>query len=112
MPWRPAPMDPVYTPASYPGHDYLGPGEIVTVRAGREVVGHLTRQGARLGWLPRPALSEAAGAVRLIVEDVLCSFARDGRPLVDAWAECLRLTQHDSPVVAPLDGFRHPLADD
>lgn len=26
MPWRPAPMDPVYTPPAYPSHNYTGPG--------------------------------------------------------------------------------------
>jgi hypothetical protein len=111
MPWREQPMHLVYALPSYPGHDYRGPGEIVTVRVGPEVVGHLTRKGDGVGWLPRPGLSAEAGTVRLIVNDVLRTFAREGRPPVDAWAECLRLTQHDRPRVAPLDGFRHPLAD-
>lgn len=115
MPWRPAPMDPVYTPPSYPSHDYTGPGEIITVRCVGEVVGHLTRKDGdwqRIGWLPRPSLSEDAGSVRYIVEEILRDFARGGRPMVDALAEILNKTQHDRPVIGPLDGFRHPLADE
>jgi hypothetical protein len=112
MPWKPQPMSLVDAPPAYPSHDYRGTGEIVTVRLGDEVVGHLTRQGERLGWLPRPDLSDDAHAVRHLVEDVLRECAAAGRPAVEAWAECLRLTQHDRPVVARLEGFRHPLADD
>ena len=109
MPWRPQPMDNAYTPPAYPSHDYRGPGEIVTVRCAGEAVGHLTRKvgdWSALGWLPRPGLSEDAGTVRMIVEDVLRRYAREGRPLVDAWARVLDLTQHDRPVTGPLDGFR------
>ncbi|MGR6316501.1 hypothetical protein Q2K19_10550 [Micromonospora soli] len=113
MPWRPQPAELVYAPPAYPSHDYRGEGEIFTIRLGREVVGHLTRKDwTAIGWLPRPGLSEEAGIVREIVEDILRDFAAEGRPMVDAWAEVLNYTQHDAPVRAPLEGFRHPLADE
>ncbi|MFG3603474.1 hypothetical protein [Micromonospora chersina] len=115
MPWRPQPMDPVYTPPAYPSHDYRGPGEIITVRCVGEVVGHLTRKDGdwtAIGWLPRPGLSADASIVCEIVEEILRNFARDGCTAVDAWAEVLTYTQHDWPVTGPLDGFRHPLAEE
>jgi hypothetical protein len=108
---RVQPASLAYAPPSYAGHDYTGPGDIVAVRLGADVVGHLTRQGDRLGFIARPGLSADAHTVRHIVEDTLREFAAAGRAPVDAWAECLRLTTHDAPVVGPLDGFKHPLAD-
>ncbi|WP_121395806.1 hypothetical protein [Micromonospora sp. M71_S20] len=99
-------MDLAHAPPRYPGHDYRGDGEIVTVRVAGEVVGHLSRKDwTAVGWLPRPDLSEDADTVRVMVQDILRDFARDGRPLVDAWAEVLNHTQHDAPVTAPLDGL-------
>ncbi|MFE9956174.1 hypothetical protein [Micromonospora sp. NPDC005299] len=115
MPWRPQPADLVYAPPSYPSHDYKGEGEIFTIRLGDEIVGHLTRKvgdWTALGFLPRPSLSADADIIRVMVYDILRQFARDGRPMVDAWAEVLNYTQHDAPVRAPLEGFRHPLADE
>ena len=113
MSFRPSPMSPVYVPPSYPSHDYKGEGEIITIRCVGEVVGHLTRKDwESIGWLPRPGLSEVAGIVREIVEDILREFARDGRPMVDAWAEVLNYTQHDRSVTGPLDAFRAVEADD
>ncbi|MCO1616775.1 hypothetical protein M8C11_18845 [Micromonospora sp. CPM1] len=115
MPWRDQPADLVYAPPAYPSHDYRGEGEIITIRCVGQVVGHMTRKDGdwtAIGWLPQPGLSEEAEIVREIVEDILRRFARDGRPMVDALAEVLNKTQHDRPVTGPLDGFRHPLADD
>lgn len=113
--FRPSPAHLAYAPPAYPSHDYRGEGEIFTIRCLGEVVGHLTRKDrdwAAIGWLPRPGLSEDAGTVRFMVEDILRRFARDGRPMVDALAEILNKTQHDRPATGPLDAFRHPLADD
>ncbi|OZV74776.1 hypothetical protein CA850_29810 [Micromonospora echinospora] len=107
MPWREQPADLVFAPPRYPAHDYTGPGEIVTVRLGREVVGYLTRKGwDGVGWLPRPGLTEDADIVRVLVYDILRDAAAEGRPLVEAWAEVLDFTTHDAPVTAPLDGLR------
>jgi hypothetical protein len=100
-------MDLDYAPPTYPGHSYTGEGEIVTVRLGSEIVGHLSRQDwDKLGWLARPALSEDANTVRLIVEDLIAKNAREGRPMVDAYADVLNHTQHDKPVTARLDGLQ------
>ncbi len=113
MPWRPSPASLSYAPPTYPSHDYRGEGEIFTIRCAGEVVGHLTRKDwESIGWLPRPGLSEEAGIVREIVEDILRRFAAEGRPMVDAWAEILNTAQHDRPVTGPLDAFRHPLVND
>lgn len=113
MSFRASPAHLAYAPPAYPSHDYTGEGEIFTIRCAGEVVGHLTRKDWQsIGWLPRPGLSEEAGIVREIVEDILRQFARDGRPMVDALAKVLNMTQHDRPVTGPLDGFRHPLADE
>lgn len=109
MPWKEQPADLAAAPARYPTHDYSGEGEIVTIRAGREVVGFLSRKlfdWMRVGFLPRPDLSPGADTVRLMVYETLRDFAREGRPMVDAWAEILRTTQHDAPTEAPLDGLR------
>ena len=109
MPYRKSPMSLAYAPAAYPSHDYNGDGEIITIRVGREVVGFLSRKlfdWKHLGFLPRPGLSEGADTVRLMVYDVLREYAAEGRPMVDAWAEILRVTQHDAPTEVPLDGLR------
>ncbi|MDG4801713.1 hypothetical protein [Micromonospora sp. WMMD980] len=107
MPWHEQPMELAYAPRRYPTHDYSGEGEIVTIRVGPEVVGHLSRKGwAEVGWLPRPDLSQAADTVRVMVNDILHEGAADGVELVTAWAEILNHTQHDAPKTAPLDGLR------
>ena len=107
MPYRPQPMEGAFFPPAYPSHDYTGEGEIVTVRVGDEVVGFLSRKDwTAVGWLPRPNLSEEADTVRQIVNDLLREGARDGAPMVNAWASVLDATQHDAPVTARLDGLR------
>ncbi|WP_406036621.1 hypothetical protein OG799_19415 [Micromonospora sp. NBC_00898] len=47
-----------------------------------------------------------------MVYEILRTFARDGRPMRAAWISILCRTTHVAPVVGPLDGFRHPLADE
>lgn len=109
MPFRRQPMSLAFAPAAYPSHDYSGEGVIYTIRAAGEVVGflsHKTGDYERVGFLPRPGLSEDADTVRLIVYDILREYARDGRPMVDAFARILDVTQHDGPKTAPLDGLR------
>jgi hypothetical protein len=97
------PNDLAYAPPVYPTHNYRGNGEIVVVRLGREIVGWLSRKDwVAVGWMPRPGLSELANGVRVAVSDILRSFARDRKPMVDAWAEVLNTTQHDSPYTGPL----------
>ena len=72
----------LYAPPAYPGHDYLGTGEVVTVCVGREVVGHLTRKGwTAEGFIARPGLSPAADTVRVMVHDILATHAAAGHPL-------------------------------
>ncbi|GAB1641757.1 hypothetical protein [Krasilnikovia sp. MM14-A1259] len=109
MPHRPLPMSLTYAPPAYPSHDYTGQGEIYTIRLGDEVVGFLSHKVGdyeHVGFLPRRGLSEDADTVRLIVYDLLRQYAADGRPMVDAFARILDVTQHDGPVTAPLDGLR------
>ncbi|MEU8655248.1 hypothetical protein [Actinoplanes philippinensis] len=109
MPWKEQPADLESAPARYPSHDYTGQGEIVTIRVGSEVVGFLSRKlldWEHIGFLPRPDLSTEADTVRLIVYGILRDYAKEGRPMVDAWAAILDRTQHDRPKEAPLDGLR------
>jgi hypothetical protein len=109
MPWKPQPAGLVFAPPAYPTHDYTGQGVIYTIRAGREVVGFLSRKDfdwTALGFIARPGLSPEADIVRQMVHDILREFAAAGRPMVDAFAEVLNSTQHDAPVEAPLDGLR------
>jgi hypothetical protein len=100
---REQPMDLAYTPTRYPRHNYTGQGDIVTVRVGPDVVGHLTRQDDKVCWAPQPNLSDPGNTVRTMVWQILADGARTGRPLDDAWQECLDSTQHDGPVTGALD---------
>lgn len=100
------PFDLAYAPPRYPRHAYEGPGVIVVVRAGGEVAGYLTRQGDAIGWLADAPPDAPAGIVRRFVSEALRLGAYDGRPLDDVWREILDHTQHDPPVLAPLDGLQ------
>ncbi|BCJ41667.1 hypothetical protein GCM10010168_53350 [Actinoplanes ianthinogenes] len=109
MPFRPSPASLAAAPLAYPSHDYSGEGVIYTVRLGEETVGflsHKTGDYERVGFLPRPDLSDNADTVRVMVYDILRRYAADGRPMVDAFAHILDVTQNDGPVTAPLDGLR------
>lgn len=97
------PNDLAYAPPVYPTHNYRGNGEIVVVRVGREVVGWLSRKDwVSIGWMPRPGLSPAGHTVRVMVQDIIKQFAQDKRPMVNAWAEVLDNTKHDTPYTGPL----------
>jgi len=92
------PMDLAFTPKIYPGHRYLGNGEVITVTVNGERVGQLSRNDSeRIGWLPEAGLSPEATTVRLLVESTLRDFAAAGKPLSDAWADILANTQHSMP---------------
>ncbi|GAA4981272.1 hypothetical protein [Actinopolymorpha pittospori] len=100
------PLALTYAPPRYPRHSYTGEGEIVTVRVGREIVGHLTRQGDAVGWDATAPPYTDAGIVRRIVEDALRAGAAQGRSLDEVWREILASVQHEDPVTAPLDGLQ------
>jgi hypothetical protein len=100
------PADLAFAPPSYPDHVYTGEGTIYVVRVGREVVGHLTRQGDAVGWDASAPGNTDAGIVRRMVSEALRMGAYHGRPLDEVFAEILASVQHDDPVIAPLDGLQ------
>jgi hypothetical protein len=99
----PQPLDFKHARAQYPGHQYTGRGQIVAIRQGSEIVGHLSRKGwDSLGWLPMPGLSTDANIVRTVVMEILADFAARKQPMVDAWAEVLNTATHDAPFLGSL----------
>lgn len=100
------PADLAYAPPRYPSHGYTGRGTIWTIRVGASVVGHLTRQGDAVGWDSQVPPESDEAVVREIVTSILRRGAAEGRPLDDAITEILSVTQHESPVEAPLEGLQ------
>lgn len=99
---RPQPLDLRYAPARYPGHGYVGLGEVVRVHLGDETVGFLTRQGEAVGWTADAPPDTDAGIVRGIVNDRLRAGALAGRPLEEVWDEVLAVVLHDPPYMGDL----------
>jgi hypothetical protein len=100
---RDQPMDVSYAPPAYPQHDYRGLGLVVPVRVGGVLVGHLTRQGDRIGWYsaPCPPGSEA-DATRRAVGDALREGAARRRPLYEVWDTLVAAVPHDPTYVGEL----------
>jgi hypothetical protein len=100
---RDQPMDGSYFPPAYPHHEYRGLGMIVPIRAGGDLVGHLTRQDDRIGWhSARIPAGSAADAVRRAVADTLREGAAGHRPLHEVWHELLAAVPHDAAYVGEL----------
>jgi hypothetical protein len=96
-------MDLSYAPPAYPHHEYRGPGMVVPVRVEGHLVGHLTRQGDRVGWHSAAVPSgSSADAVRRAIGDALREGAAQRRPLYEVWDALLASVPHDPAYVGEL----------
>jgi hypothetical protein len=95
-----------YLPPVYPHHDFTGPGIVVHVRVGGELVGDLSRQGERVSWNSAAPVSAEGRDLRQQVHRRLRQGAAAGRELDDVWHELLAAVPHDPPYLGDLAELR------